>query len=190
LTRPPIADINQTGRLTEYDQGEAALTSTETHTKPAPTATYPDLIGKVAVITGGSRQIGAATATDLTSTFLSVSTFLPDMLARHSGVIITMASAAARQSAKMAAAYAAAKSGVIAFSRHLAGECAHEGIRINCIAPSAIETDRMRSWVPEEQRRALGAAFPLGRIGQPEEHRSRHALLGIVSLVVDHRRHA
>jgi len=107
--------------------------------------------------------------TDLTSTFLTVSAFLPDMVARRSGVIVTMASAAARQAAKSSAAYAAAKAGVIAFSRHLAGEYAHEGIRVNCIAPSAIENDRMRSWVPDEQRRALGAAFPLGRLGRPED---------------------
>jgi 3-oxoacyl-[acyl-carrier protein] reductase len=107
--------------------------------------------------------------TDLTSTFLTVSTFLPGMLVQHSGVIITMSSAAARQAAKSSAAYASAKAGVIAFSRHLAGEYAHEGIRINCIAPSAIENDKMRSWVPEEQRRVLAAAFPLGRIGQPED---------------------
>jgi 3-oxoacyl-[acyl-carrier protein] reductase len=107
--------------------------------------------------------------TDLTSTFLTVSTFLPSMIARGSGVIVTMASAAARQAAKSSAAYAAAKSGVIAFTRHLAGEFGPSGIRANCIAPSAIENDRMRSWVPQEQRLALGASFPLGRIGQPED---------------------
>jgi 3-oxoacyl-[acyl-carrier protein] reductase len=107
--------------------------------------------------------------TDLTSTFLTTSAFLPDMIAQQSGVIITMSSAAARQAAKSAAAYAAAKSGVIALSRHLAGEFAKDGIRVNCIAPSAIENDHMRSWVPEEQRKSIAAAFPLGRLGQPED---------------------
>jgi 3-oxoacyl-[acyl-carrier protein] reductase len=107
--------------------------------------------------------------TDLTSTFLTVSAFLPTMIARQSGVIITMSSAAARQAAKSSAAYAAAKSGVIAFTRHLAGEFANAGIRANCVAPSAIENDHVRSWVPEEQRKQLAAAFPLGRLGQPED---------------------
>ncbi len=107
--------------------------------------------------------------TDLTSTFLTISEFLSDMVSQHSGAIITMSSAAARQAARSSAAYAAAKAGVIAFSRHLAFEFASEGIRVNCIAPSAIENDHMRSWVPEEQRRALAAAFPLGRLGQPRD---------------------
>ena len=107
--------------------------------------------------------------TDLTSTFLTVYAFLPTMIARQSGVIITMSSAAARQAAKSSAAYAAAKSGVIAFSRHLAGEFAHDGIRVNCLAPSAIENDHMRSWVPAAQRKELAAAFPLGRLGQAED---------------------
>jgi 3-oxoacyl-[acyl-carrier protein] reductase len=107
--------------------------------------------------------------TDLTSTFLTVSAFLPGMIAQHSGAIVTMSSAAGRQAAKSAAAYAAAKAGVIAFSRHLAGEYAKDGIRVNCLAPSAIENDHMRSWVPEDRRKAMVAAFPLGRIGQPED---------------------
>jgi 3-oxoacyl-[acyl-carrier protein] reductase len=106
---------------------------------------------------------------DLTSTFLSVHAFLPGMVERQRGVIVTMSSAAARQAAQSAAAYAAAKAGVIAFTRHLANEVAGEGIRVNCVAPSAIENDKMRAWLSEEQRLALGASFPLGRIGQPED---------------------
>ena len=106
---------------------------------------------------------------DLTSTFLTVSTFLPGMIERRHGVIVTMSSAAARQAARSSAAYAAAKAGVIAFSRHLAGEYAKDGIRVNCVAPSAIENDRMRSWMSAGEREALGHSFPLDRIGQPED---------------------
>jgi 3-oxoacyl-[acyl-carrier protein] reductase len=51
----------------------------------------------------------------------------------------------------------------------LTGEFANVGIRVNCLAPSAIENDHMRSWVPAEQRKELAAAFPLGRLGQPED---------------------
>jgi 3-oxoacyl-[acyl-carrier protein] reductase len=76
-----------------------------------------------------------------------------------------MSSSAARQAARSAAAYAAAKAGVIALTRHLAAEVAP--IRVNCLAPSATENDKMRTWMTAEQRAALGASFPLGRIGQP-----------------------
>jgi 3-oxoacyl-[acyl-carrier protein] reductase len=106
---------------------------------------------------------------DLSSTFLTISAFLPSMLARRSGAIITMSSAAARQPAKSSAAYAAAKAGVIAFTRHLASELASDGIRVNCLAPSAVENERMQKWMSHEQRQQLGASFPLGRIGQPED---------------------
>ncbi|HWF52740.1 MAG TPA: SDR family NAD(P)-dependent oxidoreductase [Solirubrobacteraceae bacterium] len=106
---------------------------------------------------------------DLTSTFLTVHAFLPTMLERGSGSIVTMSSAAARQAARSNAAYAAAKAGVIAFTRHLAAEVAPRGTRINCVSPSAVENDRMRAWMTEEQRRHLASEFPLRRIGQPED---------------------
>jgi 3-oxoacyl-[acyl-carrier protein] reductase len=106
---------------------------------------------------------------DLTSCFVVVRALLPQMIERRRGVIVTMSSAAARQAAQSAAGYAAAKAGVVAFTRHLAGEFASRGIRANCVAPSAIENDRMRAWMTEEQRHALGASFPLGRLGQPTD---------------------
>jgi 3-oxoacyl-[acyl-carrier protein] reductase len=106
---------------------------------------------------------------DLTSTYLTISAFIPAMIDRHRGSIITMSSAAARQAAQSNAAYAAAKAGVIAFTRHLANEVGPDGIRVNCIAPSAIENDRMRTWTTAEQRQQLGASFPLRRIGQPDD---------------------
>lgn len=107
--------------------------------------------------------------TDLSSAFYTIRAVLPQMTARGSGAIITMSSAAARQAAMSAAAYAAAKAGVVALTRHLAGEFACRGIRVNCIAPSATENDKMRAWMPAGQRAALGASFPLGRLGQPED---------------------
>lgn len=112
------------------------------------------------------RQV---TDSELTSTFLTIAAFLPSMRERRTGVIVTMASAAARQAAQSSAAYASAKAGVIALSRHLAGEYAHVGIRVNCLAPSAIENDKMRSSMTHDQCHALGQAFPLGRIGQPDD---------------------
>jgi 3-oxoacyl-[acyl-carrier protein] reductase len=111
----------------------------------------------------------AVIESDLTSAFLTVAAFLPSMIARRSGVIITMSSAAARQPARSSAAYAAAKGGVVAFSRHLANEVASDGIRVNCLVPSAVENDKLRSSTTPEVRAALGASFPLGRIGQPED---------------------
>lgn len=106
--------------------------------------------------------------TDLNSVFYTVRAVLPVMTGRG-GAIVTMSSAAARQAAQSAAAYAAAKAGVIAFTRHLAGELAPYRIRVNCLAPSATENDKMRAWMSADQRAALGASFPLGRIGQPDD---------------------
>lgn len=123
----------------------------------------------VPTVSETSSHWRAVLDSDLTSTFLTVSAFLGDMVSRQRGSIITMSSAAGRQAARSSAAYAAAKGGVVAFSRHLAGEYAHDGVRVNCIAPSAIENDKMRAGMSEENRRELGEAFPLGRIGQPED---------------------
>jgi 3-oxoacyl-[acyl-carrier protein] reductase len=107
--------------------------------------------------------------TDLTSTFLTVSAFLRPMVERGRGSIVTMSSAAGRQPARSNAAYAAAKAAVVAFTRHVANEIAPHGVRVNCIAPSSIETERLRSWTTQEVRRQLAESFPLRRIGQPAD---------------------
>ncbi|MFI9818681.1 SDR family NAD(P)-dependent oxidoreductase [Saccharothrix variisporea] len=106
---------------------------------------------------------------DLTSVFLTVHEFLPSMVERRTGAIVLMASSAARQPSAANAAYAAAKAGVLMFSRHLAAEVGRHGVRVNCLAPSAVLNDRIRRALPEERLRELAGSFPLGRIGEPDD---------------------
>jgi 3-oxoacyl-[acyl-carrier protein] reductase len=104
---------------------------------------------------------------NLTATFLSISAFLPAMTQRQHGSIITVSSAAARQAGHSNAAYAAAKAGVIAFTRHLANETAAHGIRVNCLSPASIENDRMRTSMTDQQRHQLAASFRYGGSASP-----------------------
>ncbi|MEO7016216.1 MAG: SDR family oxidoreductase [Leifsonia sp.] len=105
---------------------------------------------------------------NLTATFLTISAFLDDLTSR-AGAIVTMSSSAARQATGANAAYAAAKAGVIGLSRHLAGELAEHGVRVNCLCPATVENHRMRTYLTDDARNQLAAGFPLGRIGQPDD---------------------
>lgn len=104
---------------------------------------------------------------DLTATFLTIRAFLID-LSDRAGAVVTMSSESGRRATRSSAAYAAAKGGVVALSRHLAGELAPR-VRVNCLAPGTIENERIRARLTDEQRRALTASFPLGRIGRPAD---------------------
>ena len=64
--------------------------------------------------------------------------------------------------------YAAAKAGMIGFTKSLAQEIGPRGITVNAVAPGFIDTDMTRE-LPEAQRKQLLGAIPLGRLGQPEE---------------------
>jgi 3-oxoacyl-[acyl-carrier protein] reductase len=106
----------------------------------------------------------------LTVTFLTVKSFLPGMIERRQGAIVTMASTAARVPLPgPSAAYAAAKAGVIMHTRYLAAEAGRYGIRVNCIAPGTILAERLRGLMPEERRRQMTAMTALGRLGTPED---------------------
>jgi 3-oxoacyl-[acyl-carrier protein] reductase len=117
----------------------------------------------------GPDQWRAVIDSELTSTYLTVNAFLPDMIERARGVIITMSSSAGRQPSQANAAYAAAKAGVAMFSRHVAKEVGRHGVRVNCVAPSAVLNERMQRFMSVEQLNELADEFPLGRIGRPDD---------------------
>lgn len=107
---------------------------------------------------------------NLTSTFLTIRAFLPGMIERRAGAIVTMASNAARHlDATLTASYAAAKAGIVQLTRHVALEVGRYGIRVNCVAPGTTITERVQRNLSEEGQAALAAKSPLGRLGRPEE---------------------
>jgi 3-oxoacyl-[acyl-carrier protein] reductase len=110
----------------------------------------------------------AVIETNLSATFLVLRDILPAMRARGRGAVVTMSSAAARQPAKSSAAYAVAKGAIITLTRHVAAELAPSGVRVNCLAPSAIVTDKLAA-APQRARDELAATFPLGRLGNPRD---------------------
>ena len=106
----------------------------------------------------------------LTATFLTLKSFLPDMIQRGRGAIVTMASNAARLPGLGAPApYVAAKAGVVMLTRQVAGEVGRHGVRVNCLAPHTILTGQVQQRAPEEWRQKMAAAIPLGRLGTPED---------------------
>jgi NAD(P)-dependent dehydrogenase (short-subunit alcohol dehydrogenase family) len=95
---------------------------------------------------------------------------IPAMLkvGARSCAIVNMGSIHGTVAAPGNAAYTAAKHGVVGLTRNAAAEYGPQGLRINCVGPAYIETPLLAN-LPAEQRKALVARHPLGRLGQPEE---------------------
>ena len=107
---------------------------------------------------------------NLTATFLTLKTFLPIMVERRTGSIVTMASAAGRTPTPAAPApYAAAKAGIVMLTRHVASQVGQYGVRVNCVAPSTVLTERTSRLMPDEVKQRFTALHPLGRLGEPKD---------------------
>jgi 3-oxoacyl-[acyl-carrier protein] reductase len=106
--------------------------------------------------------------TNLTSVYRLSKACLRAMTKARKGRIVNITSVVAASGNAGQTNYAAAKAGMIGFTKSLAREVGSRGITVNCVAPGMIDTDMTRA-LNETQRAALLATIPLGRLGQPEE---------------------
>jgi len=90
------------------------------------------------------------------------------MIRRRVGRVINVASVSGLLGTPGQANYAAAKAGLIGFTRSVAKEYAKRGVTVNAVAPGFIETD-MTAALPEAVRKEYLAQIPAGRFGRPEE---------------------
>jgi 3-oxoacyl-[acyl-carrier protein] reductase len=106
--------------------------------------------------------------TNLTPIFKLSKRCLRAMTKARWGRIITITSVVGAMGNAGQANYAAAKAGVIGFSKSLAREVGARGITVNCVAPGFIDTD-MTSGLPEAHKAAMLEQIPAKRLGEPEE---------------------
>jgi len=110
----------------------------------------------------------AVMQTNLASVFRLSKAVLRGMMKARKGRIISITSVVGLTGNPGQANYAAAKAGIIGFTKSLAREVGSRGITANAIAPGFIDTDMTRA-LNEAQHAALNAQIPLGRLGQPAD---------------------
>ena len=94
--------------------------------------------------------------------------FLPQMIERGSGKVVTVSSDAGRVGSLGETMYSGAKGGAIAFTKSLAREVARYNINVNCVCPGPTDTPLLRA-VPEKHQEAFVRATPMRRLAKPSE---------------------
>lgn len=106
--------------------------------------------------------------TNLTGTFFCTKAVTKIMMKQRSGAIVNLTSVVGLTGNAGQANYAAAKSGIIGFTKSVAKELASRGIRANAVAPGCIDTD-MTAVLSDAVKEEMIKTIPLGRVAQPEE---------------------
>lgn len=145
-----------------------------------------DRFGSIDILVNNAGVLGPTVATwshtpeqwrnvlevNLTGAWLCCRAITPLMLAQRRGRIVNIASVAGKEGNALNAAYSASKAGLIALTKSLGKELASEGILVNCITPSAADTDVFAA-VPAEHREQLRSALlarvPMGRFVEVDE---------------------
>ncbi|HEY5054036.1 MAG TPA: 3-oxoacyl-[acyl-carrier-protein] reductase [Solirubrobacterales bacterium] len=115
-----------------------------------------------------SEEWDAVLQTNLSSVFHLTALVLPHMVKAAYGRIINISSVIGIHGNFGQANYAAAKAGIIGFTKSAALELARKGVTVNAIAPGFIETEMIAA-MPDEVRARILEKIPMGRFGRPEE---------------------
>src|SRR6266702_7507944 len=107
--------------------------------------------------------------TDLAGPYRLLQAAVPVMRGRGWGRIVLVSSGAGEEGWQGAAAYAAAKAGLVGLARSLAWELGGENILVNVVAAGLTLTERVRQAAPEEIRKAIARRIPSGRLSRPED---------------------
>ena len=119
---------------------------------------------------------------NLKGTFMTSQAAVPAMLARGGGAIVSLSSVSGQRGGGVfgSSHYSAAKAGIMGLTKALARELTPQGIRVNCVAPSMIDTEISGGRFPEAARNASASAALIGRLGTPDD-----VVRGILFLLSD-----
>ena len=106
--------------------------------------------------------------TNLTSVFKMSKAVLRGMMKKKAGRIVSITSVVGAMGNSGQTNYAAAKAGIMGFTKSLAREVGSRGITVNTVAPGFIQTD-MTDALPDEQKKALSSQIPMARLGTVDE---------------------
>lgn len=175
-----VEAISKTGReamafhadVTRHDEVQAMVAAVRQHWGRVDILVNNagDLLARRTLADMTEEYWDAVMALNLKSAFLSVKAVWEEMVARKSGCIINVTSIAGRNGGGIgAAAYAAAKGGLLTYTKGLAKELAPHGVRVNAIAPGVILTPYHKRYSSKELMEKFVASIPMGRAGTSEE---------------------